>query len=57
MTWWRYRGTALAAGGCGTPTSAGSIATASSPEELRKRYEDRIAIFGRIARDAGIKPQ
>jgi len=39
------------------PTSAGSIATASSPEELRKRYEDRIAIFGRIARDAGIKPQ
>jgi hypothetical protein len=38
-------------------SKAGSTATASSPEELRKRYEDWIAIFGRIARDAGIKPQ
>ena len=38
-------------------SKAGSIATASSPEELRKRYEAWIAIFGRIARDAGIKPQ
>jgi len=35
---------------------AGSMPTASSPAELRKRYEDWIAIFGKIARDAGIQP-
>jgi len=35
----------------------GSVATASSPDELRKRYADWSAIFGRIARDAGLKPQ
>ena len=35
----------------------GSVATSSSPEELRKRYADWSAIFGRIARDAGLKPQ
>ena len=35
----------------------GSVATPSSPEELRKRYADWSAIFGRIARDAGLKPQ
>jgi len=33
---------------------AGSVPTPSSPEELRKRYEDWIAIFGKIAKDAGI---
>ena len=36
---------------------AGSIATSSSPEELRKRYADWMIIFGKVARDAGIKPQ
>ena len=35
---------------------AGSMPTASSPEELRKRYEDWIAIFGKIAKDTGIQP-
>ena len=35
---------------------AGSVPTPSSPEELRKRYEDWIAIFGKIAKDAGIQP-
>jgi len=36
---------------------AGSVATASSPEDLRKRYENWMSIFGKIAREAGIKPQ
>jgi tripartite-type tricarboxylate transporter receptor subunit TctC len=35
---------------------AGSVPTASTPEEVRKRYEDWIAIFGKIAKDAGIQP-
>ncbi len=35
----------------------GSVAAASSPEELRKRYEDWIAIFGKIAKETGLKPQ
>ncbi len=35
---------------------AGSVPTPSSPEELRNRYEDWIAIFGKIAKDAGIQP-
>jgi tripartite-type tricarboxylate transporter receptor subunit TctC len=35
---------------------AGSTPAASSPEELRKRYEDWIAIFGKIAKDAGVQP-
>jgi tripartite-type tricarboxylate transporter receptor subunit TctC len=35
---------------------AGSVPLASSPQELRKRYEDWIAIFGRIAKEAGIQP-
>jgi tripartite-type tricarboxylate transporter receptor subunit TctC len=37
-------------------SKAGSIPVASSPEELRKRYEDWMAIFGKIAKDAGIQP-
>jgi len=37
-------------------SKAGSIPMASSPEELRKRYADWMAIFGKIARDAGIQP-
>jgi tripartite-type tricarboxylate transporter receptor subunit TctC len=36
---------------------AGSVATSSSPEELRKRYADWMITFGNIAKDAGIKPQ
>ena len=35
---------------------AGSEPTPSSPEELRKRFVDWIAIFGKIAKDTGIKP-
>jgi tripartite-type tricarboxylate transporter receptor subunit TctC len=37
--------------------NAGYEPTPSSPEELRKRYADWIVIFGKIAKDAGIKPQ
>ena len=36
---------------------AGSVPMASSPEELRDRYRHWIAIFGKIAKDAAIKPQ
>ena len=36
---------------------AGSVPMGSTPEQLRKRYEDWMAIFGRIAADAGVKPQ
>ena len=36
---------------------AGGVATSSTPEELRKRYEEWSRIFGKIARDAGLKPQ
>ena len=36
---------------------AGSSAEASSPEELRRRYEEWMAIFGKIAQGVGIKPQ
>src|SRR5712692_1146582 len=35
---------------------AGSVATPSTPEELRKRYEEWMAIFGSVAKDANIKP-
>lgn len=35
----------------------GSVAQSSSPDELRKRYEDWSRIFGKIAREAGLKPQ
>jgi tripartite-type tricarboxylate transporter receptor subunit TctC len=37
--------------------NAGSMPESSSPEVLRKRYEDWIVIFGKIAKDAGLKPQ
>jgi tripartite-type tricarboxylate transporter receptor subunit TctC len=30
---------------------------ASTPEELRKRYEHWIEVFGKIAKDVGLKPQ
>jgi hypothetical protein len=36
---------------------AGSTAEASSPEDLRKRYEEWMGIFGKIAQGVGIKPQ
>ena len=36
---------------------AGSTAAPSSPEELSKRYADWIERFGKIAKQAGIKPQ
>ena len=36
---------------------AGSTPLGGTPEELRKRYEDWSVIFGRIARDANLKPQ
>jgi len=34
----------------------GFVATSSTPAELRKLYEDWMAIFGKIARDANVKP-
>ena len=34
----------------------GSEPTPSSPEEVRKRFADWIVIFGKIAKDTGIKP-
>jgi tripartite-type tricarboxylate transporter receptor subunit TctC len=36
---------------------AGYEPSPSSPEELRQRYADWIVIFGKIAKDTGIKPQ
>jgi tripartite-type tricarboxylate transporter receptor subunit TctC len=36
---------------------AGLNAAPSTPEELRRRYADWMAIFGKIARDVGLKPQ
>ena len=36
---------------------AGLNAASSTPEELRRRYEHWIAIFGKIAQDVGLKPQ
>ena len=35
----------------------GITPASSTPEELRKRYEHWMAIFGKIARDVGLKPQ
>ena len=37
-------------------SKAGSVAVSSTPEELRKRFETWTAIFGKIAKDAGLKP-
>jgi tripartite-type tricarboxylate transporter receptor subunit TctC len=36
---------------------AGLTAAPSTPEELRRRYEDWMAIFGKIAKDVGLKAQ
>ena len=38
-------------------TNAGSIPQASTPAELRKRYEEWVEIFGKIARDTKLQPQ
>ena len=35
----------------------GITPASSTPEELRKRYEHWMAIFGKIAQDVGLKPQ
>ena len=35
----------------------GITPASSTPEELRKRYEHWMAIFGKIAKDVGLKPQ
>jgi tripartite-type tricarboxylate transporter receptor subunit TctC len=37
--------------------NAGSTPAPSSPEELSRRYADSIEQFGRIAKQAGVKPQ
>jgi tripartite-type tricarboxylate transporter receptor subunit TctC len=37
--------------------NAGSIPQASTPAELRKRYEEWVEIFGKIAQDTGLRPQ
>jgi tripartite-type tricarboxylate transporter receptor subunit TctC len=36
---------------------AGFTAAPSTPEELRQRYENWMGIFGKIAKDVGLKPQ
>ena len=36
---------------------AGITPAASTPEELRRRYEHWMAVFGKIANDVGLKPQ
>ena len=36
---------------------AGSDTLPGSPDELRKQYADWIVIFGKIAKEAGLKPQ
>src|SRR3954451_17087351 len=36
---------------------AGMTPAPSTPEELRKTYEHWIGVFGRIAKDVGLKPQ
>ena len=38
-------------------TNAGSIPQASTPAELRKRYEEWVQIFGKIAQDTKLQPQ
>jgi tripartite-type tricarboxylate transporter receptor subunit TctC len=37
--------------------NAGSVPQASTPAELRKRYEEWVEIFGKVARDTKIQPQ
>ena len=38
-------------------TNAGSIPQPSTPAELRKRYEEWVEIFGKIAKDTKLQPQ
>lgn len=35
----------------------GSIAMSSTPEDMMKRFEERMAVFGKVAKEAGLKPQ
>jgi hypothetical protein len=35
----------------------GSVATASSPEEVAKRHAEKIVVFGKMAKELGLKPQ
>ena len=35
---------------------SGIVPSPSTPEEVRKRYADWMVIFGKIAKDAGVKP-
>jgi hypothetical protein len=39
-----------------TDVITGRIDYIAPPEELRKRYEDWMLIFGKIVSDAGVKP-
>ena len=41
----------------GKLAATGSVTTSSTPDELRKRYEDWSRIFGKIAMVAGLKLQ
>ena len=36
---------------------AGSVPTPSTPDELRKRYEHWMRVFGGIAKEAKLQPQ
>ena len=36
---------------------AGSAPTGGTPEQLRKKYEEWMGIFGKIAKETGVKPQ
>lgn len=38
-------------------TNAGSIPQSSTPAELRRRYEEWVDIFGKIAKDTKLQPQ
>ena len=38
-------------------THAGSIPQSSTPAELRRRYEEWVEIFGKIAKDTKLQPQ
>jgi hypothetical protein len=38
-------------------SKAGSTPLGGTPDDVRKRYADWSAIFGKIARDANIRPQ
>jgi tripartite-type tricarboxylate transporter receptor subunit TctC len=37
--------------------STGTVATSSTPDEVRKRYLEQTAVFTKLAKEAGLKPQ